>query len=220
MRAGDLKFVCISDTHGDHEKVSLPPGDVLIHAGDLTGHGSKEETEAFFSWFGMQSFKHKICVAGNHDTYVERDPVACQKMANDAGVTFLSDSGCNIEGVSIWGSPITPRFWNWSFMRDPGDDIEAHWNLIPADTDVLITHGPAYGILDLVDREGGASVHTGCPSLLKTIGIVQPTFHVFGHIHEAFGMEKHGDVSYCNVSTMNKHYEISNAPVVLQLDKG
>lgn len=218
MRASELNLVCISDTHGDHENVSLPSGDVLIHAGDLTGHGTKEETQAFFRWFGMQNFNYKICVAGNHDTYMEQDPTACQEMANSAGVVLLNDSGCNVEGVAIWGSPITPRFLDWSFMRDPGDDIEAHWNLIPVDTDVLITHGPAYGILDEVDREGGDREHTGCPSLLKRIELVQPSFHVFGHIHEDFGRIENGNVSHCNVSTMNKQYEISNKAVVIQLD--
>jgi Icc-related predicted phosphoesterase len=215
MRASGLKLVCISDTHGDHKNVSLPPGDVLIHAGDLTGHGTKEETFAFSRWFGMQNYNHKICVAGNHDTYIEQEPLASQQMANEEGVVLLNDTGCNVEGVSIWGSPITPRFLDWSFMRDPGKDIEAHWDLIPVDTDILITHGPAYGVLDELDRESGEKEHTGCPSLLKRIEVVQPIFHVFGHIHEDFGRVEHGIVSHCNVSTMNKQYEISNKAVEL-----
>jgi Icc-related predicted phosphoesterase len=217
MRASELKLVCISDTHGDHESVSLPPGDVLIHAGDLTGHGTKQETQAFFRWFGMQSYRHKICVAGNHDTYMEQDPVACQEMANNAGVVLLDDSGCNVDGVSFWGSPITPRFLDWSFMRDPGSDIEAHWNLIPNETDVLVTHGPVYGILDQVDRECGDREHTGCRSLLKRIQEIKPRFHVFGHIHEDYGRVEQAGVSHCNVSTMNKDYRIQNEAVVLQL---
>ena len=220
MRASDLKLVCISDTHGDHEKVPLPSsGDVLIHSGDLTGHGTEEETLAFFQWFGMQTFEHKICVAGNHDTFMEQDPIASQQMADNAGVVLLNDTGCLVDGVSIWGSPITPRFFHWSFMRDPGADIEAHWNLIPSNTDVLITHGPAYGILDQVDRENGDKEHTGCPSLLEKIQEIKPKFHVFGHIHEDYGRVEIGSVSHCNVSTMNKYYQICNEAQVLQLDK-
>lgn len=219
MRANDLKLVCISDTHGDHEKLELPPGDVLIHAGDLTGRGTIDETQAFFRWFGLQDFTHKICIAGNHDTYMEVNPIACRELAKNAGVVLLEDSGCVIEGVSIWGSPITPRFLDWSFMRDPGEDIEAHWALIPIDTDVLITHGPAYGILDEIDHGGFRPEHTGCPSLLKKIEEVQPKYHVFGHIHEGFGRIDIGNVSHCNVSTMNKQYDIYNCPVVIQLDK-
>ena len=217
MRASELKLVCISDTHGDHESVSLPPGDVLIHAGDLTGHGTKQETQAFFRWFGMQSHKHKICVAGNHDTYMEQNPEDCQQMANNAGVILLNDSGFNVDGVSIWGSPITPRFLDWAFMRDPGSDIEAHWDLIPNDTDILVTHGPVYGILDKVDRESGDKEHTGCRSLLKRIQEIKPRFHVFGHIHEEYGTVEQEGVSHCNVSTMNKDYRIQNEAVVLQL---
>jgi Icc-related predicted phosphoesterase len=140
-------------------------------------------------------------------------------MADNAGVVLLNDSGCNVGGVSIWGSPITPRFLHWSFMRDPGNDIETHWNLIPVDTDVLITHGPAYGILDEVHREGGEKVHTGGPSLRKRIQIVKPRFHLFGHIHEDYGRVENEDVSHYNVSTMNNQYEISNKAVVLQLGK-
>ena len=214
----DMKLVCISDTHGDHEQVILPSGDVLIHAGDLTGHGTKQETQAFFSWFGSQNFAHKVCVAGNHDSYMEQDPEACQQMANNAGVELLNDSGCTIDGLTLWGSPITPRFFNWSFMRDPGADIEYHWDLIPSNTDVLITHGPAYGILDEVDRENGRTEHTGCPSLLKQIELIKPKFHVFGHIHEGYGRVERSDVSYCNVSSMNKHYKLANEAQVLQFD--
>lgn len=214
-----MKLVCISDTHGDHEKVTLPSGDVLIHAGDLTGHGTEEETQAFFRWFGRQAFDYKICVAGNHDTFVEQDPIACQQMADSVGVVFLNDTGCSIDGVSFWGSPITPRFFHWSFMRDPGADIEAHWDLIPTDTDVLITHGPAYGILDQVDRENGDKEHTGCPSLLKKIQLVKPQFHVFGHIHEDYGRVEEEGVSHCNVSTMNKQYQIQNEVQVLEFEK-
>ena len=219
MRTGVLKLVCMSDTHGDHKQVSLPAGDVLIHAGDLTGHGTEKETQAFFNWFGEQSFDHKICVAGNHDTYMEKDPAACLAMANNAGVVLLNDSGCTINGVSIWGSPITPKFYNWSFMRNPGAEIEAHWDLIPDATDVLITHGPAYGILDAVERASGLIECTGCPSLLKKIQTVKPKFHVFGHIHEGYGRVDRESVSYCNVSTMNKGYQISNDVQVLEFNE-
>ena len=216
MRTSGLRLICISDTHGDHEHVTLPTGDVLIHAGDLTGHGTKEETQSFFQWFGMQAFDHKVCIAGNHDAYMEKDPIACQQMADNAGVVLLNDSGYTVDGVLIWGSPITPKFYNWSFMRNPGADIEAHWDLIPDATDVLITHGPAFGILDEVERAGGETECTGCPSLLKKIESVEPKFHVFGHIHEGYGRVDKGNVSYCNVSTMNKRYQISNEVQVLE----
>jgi len=212
-----VKLVCISDTHGDHESVVLPNGDVLIHAGDVTGHGTEVETLAFFQWLGRQPIEHKVCIAGNHDTYMEEDPIATAQMAEDCGVVLLNDSKFKINDVLFWGSPITPRFMDWSFMRDPGADIEKHWNQIPNDTDVLITHGPAQGILDVVERQGGEKEHTGCPSLLRRIEDVKPQYHLFGHIHEGYGAVHKNGVSYFNISTMNKGYRIQNDAVVLEV---
>jgi len=214
-----VKLVCISDTHGDHEQVVLPAGDVLIHAGDLTAHGTLQETLAFMRWFGEQDFKHKLCVAGNHDTFMESEPLLAMEFARENGVCLLNDSGCSINGLHFWGSPITPRFLDWSFMRDPGESIEAHWNLIPENTDVLITHGPPYGILDQVLREDESFEHTGCPSLLERVQAVSPQLHLFGHIHEARGRVDVDKLSYINVATMNKGYRIEHEPVSLELTR-
>ncbi len=212
-----MKLICISDTHGDHDQVQLPDGDVLIHAGDVTGHGTERETQQFMQWLGSQMHPHKICIAGNHDTFMEAEPETTRRFAQESGVILLNDSGCEVEGVSFWGSPITPRFFTWSFMRDPGAPIEAHWDLIPSHTDVLITHGPPYGILDQVRRGEFAKEHAGCTSLLEAIRRVQPAVHLFGHIHEEHGAKKVAGVAHFNVSTMNDGYLISNAPVVIDL---
>ncbi|NND92902.1 MAG: metallophosphoesterase [Granulosicoccus sp.] len=212
-----MRLVCISDTHGDHELLDLPEGDVLIHAGDLTGHGQCTETQSFMSWFGRQPFTYKLCIAGNHDTFMEAEPALTRRFAEDAGVLLLNDSGCEIDGVAFWGSPITPRYYDWSFMRDPGASIEAHWELIPNSTDVLITHGPPHGILDQVQRAEDEFEHTGCPSLLRRIREVAPRIHLFGHIHEGHGQFHANNLSYFNVSTMNKEYRIAHAPVIIDL---
>lgn len=212
-----MKLVCISDTHGEHELLDLPAGDVLIHAGDLTAHGKKQETHDFMRWFGEQSFEHKLCVAGNHDTFMESDPDVSSQFAADHGVVLLNDSGYQIENVNFWGSPITPRFYNWSFMRDPGEPIEAHWRLIPESTHVLITHGPPYGILDKVNRPEGMRECTGCPSLLARIRDVAPSKHIFGHIHEARGYESKNNVSYYNVCSMDEHYRIAHEAVIVDV---
>jgi len=119
-----MRLVCISDTHGDHEAVSLPAGDVLVHSGDVTAHGTESDLTGFLEWFGRQNFAHKIFVAGNHDTWLESEPEKTQEMANAAGVTWLNDSGIEINGFRFWGSPITPRFLDWAFMRDPGSDCD------------------------------------------------------------------------------------------------
>lgn len=212
-----MKLVCISDTHGAHEDLVLPSGDVLIHAGDFTAHGKLTEAREFMHWAGAQHFKHVLCVAGNHDTCLEQDPQLALEFAKESGVSYLNDTGIEIEGRLFWGSPITPRFHNWAFMRDPGEDIEAHWRMIPDNTDVLITHGPPYGVMDSVQRQNGESEHTGCPSLLARVLQLKPRLHLFGHIHEGRGCEEISGVVYRNVSSMNEHYRLVNEPVVHDL---
>jgi len=103
-------------------------------------------------------------------------------------------------------------------MRDPGADIEAHWNLIPENTDVLITHGPPSNILDIVERDDGFKAHTGCPSLLDRINVIKPRYHIFGHIHEGYGRVDIDGVAYCNVSSMNRKYVIANDACVIDID--
>jgi len=212
-----MKLVCISDTHGDHASVTLPAGDVLVHAGDVTAQGTELDWLRFLDWFGSRDFAHRVFVAGNHDRFPEAHPERAARLAQEAGVTLLGDSGCSIDGLRFWGSPITPRFLDWSFMRDPGAPIERHWAMIPLDTDVLVTHGPPFAILDEVDRPGGTSEHVGCPSLARRIAAVRPSLHVFGHIHEAHGAAERDGTRHLNVSTMNSGYRIANAPVTVDL---
>lgn len=214
-----MKLVCISDTHGDHAGVTLPRGDVLVHAGDVTAHGTQADLVRFLDWFGATGFAHRICIAGNHDRVAEVDRAGARRLAATRGVHWLDDSGVTLDGVRFWGSPITPRFHDWSFMRDPGPDIERHWSMIPEDTRVLVTHGPPGGLLDEVDRPLGASEHAGCPSLLARVGVVRPEVHVFGHIHEGYGSVERDGVRYVNASTMNNAYRIANAPVTIELGR-
>lgn len=211
------RLVCISDTHGDHERVALPEGDVLVHAGDVTAHGTEEDLVRFLAWFGSRDFDHKLFIAGNHDRFLEHHPGRTARLAREAGVIWLDDSGCEIGGISVWGSPITPRFLDWAFMRDPGTDIERHWAMIPRGIDLLLTHGPPFGILDQVGPDGDAGERTGCPSLLARVKRLRPPLHVFGHIHEGHGRVERDGVTYLNVSTMDSTYRIANAPVVIDI---
>jgi len=212
-----MKLVCISDTHGDHQQVTVPAGDVLIHAGDVTAHGTERDLQDFLKWFGSQPHQHKLFVAGNHDLFLENSPKRTQALADRAGVVWLNDSGTLIDGGHFWGSPITLRFHDWSFMRNPGADIQRHWEKLPDNTDVLITHGPPHGILDRVQRADGSEERTGCPQLLAKILEVQPKLHVFGHIHEEYGVDLKHDIDFLNVSTMNQFYRIAQQPVTYTL---
>ena len=212
-----MKLVCISDTHGDHANLELPNGDVLIHAGDVTGHGTEQDFLDFLAWYESQPHQHKIFVAGNHDRFLETSEDVAAAHVKSTDVIWLNDTGVCLNGVNFWGSPITLQFHDWAFMRNPGADIEKHWALIPENTDVLVTHGPPYGILDLVKRLDGSEEKTGCPLLKKAIIAIQPKVHIFGHIHEEYRVYENDGIEYLNVSTMNQSYRIANDPVVYEL---
>lgn len=208
-----LRFVAISDTHARHHSVRLPPGDVLLHAGDISNQGKKEEVADFLKWFAQQPYRYRIFIAGNHDFYLEQANASVLQSMLPEGVTYLNDSGISIGGLNIWGSPITPWFFNWAFNRRRGERIRKHWDLIPASTDILMTHGPAYGFLDLVVSDQ----HVGCQDLLRKVLLLQPRVHVFGHIHEAYGNIKRSGIRFINSSLVNEHYELVNAPVIFDL---
>lgn len=208
-----MKFVAISDTHSRHAALRLPRGDVLIHAGDISARGKKTEVVEFFQWFQQQRFQHKIFIAGNHDFYLERaSRKEIEELVPDT-VTYLQDSGVTINGIKIWGSPVTPWFYNWAFNRHRGDAIRRHWQLIPPDTDLLITHGPVYGFLDQNTNEQ----HSGCQDLLRTVLTIKPKVHVCGHIHESYGMINRSGIKFINASVLNEHYELTNRPIVFDL---
>ncbi|MFN0204333.1 MAG: metallophosphatase domain-containing protein, partial [Bacteroidia bacterium] len=168
-----MKFVAISDTHGRHNSLVLPEGDVLLHAGDISRKGDKAEIREFMGWFKRQPFKYKVMIAGNHDFFFEKYSVYDVQAEIPDEVIYLNDSGCEIEGIRIWGSPIQPWFFDWAFNRKRGEEIRKHWALIPENTDILITHGPPYGILDKVVRDNSP---VGCRDLLKKVQEIQPKY--------------------------------------------
>jgi Icc-related predicted phosphoesterase len=207
-----VKFVAISDTHCRHN-FKLPKGDVLLHAGDVSYKGEKEEVKDFYRWFAGLDYEYKIFIAGNHDFYFERTNAADVNASIPEGIIYLNDSGTTIHGVNIWGSPVTPWFFNWAFNRQRGAPIRKHWQLIPESTDILITHGPAFGIHDTVIN----GKHAGCKDLLERIQRVQPKVHLCGHIHEGYGTYKKGTTLFINASILNESYELVNKPVTFEL---
>lgn len=208
-----MKIVAISDTHGQHAGLKLPPGDILIHAGDVSSRGKPHEIQDFVNWFAQQDYEHKIFIAGNHDFFFEQAPQHEIDLYLRPEFTYLNDSGITIDGIKIWGSPVQPWFYDWAFNRQRGADIDKHWQLIPKDTDVLISHGPPHGILDRTD--GGELV--GCEMLLKKIEEVKPRFSIFGHIHEAYGMVEKGETTFVNASVLNLQYRLVNEAVEIEI---
>lgn len=206
-----MRIVFLSDTHTHHHECSVPEGDMVVHAGDFSYRGQADEVAGFFDWFACLPHQYKVFVAGNHDFMAERAPALFRSML-PGNLIYLEDSGIDIEGIRIWGSPIQPWFFDWAFNRQRGPEIRKHWDLIPADTDLLITHGPPYGILDRVVRDGKL---VGCADLLEKVLAVQPRVHVFGHIHEAYGQLEQAGTLFLNASVLDEHYRLVNKPIVL-----
>jgi predicted phosphodiesterase len=216
-----MKITCISDTHNKHNHIPtqyLSGGDCIIHAGDVSGRGTRTEIENFLWWFDKLPYTHKILISGNHDFFFEEAPEYEIEavLAKFPSITYLNDSGVEIEGLKIWGSPVQPWFYNWAFNRK-GTDICKHWDLIPLDTDILITHGPAKGYLDLT-LHGDV---TGCPYLLEKISeMTNLKLFVHGHIHEAYGRVDfpNGGV-FLNASVLDARYVIKNLPHEIEIIK-
>lgn len=209
LKIHQLKFVAISDTHCRHHNLKLPKGDVLLHAGDICYKGHKEEVMDFLNWFSKQPFDYKIFIGGNHDFYLEKAKALEIEGLIPKNITYLNDTGITIDGINIWGSPITPWFFNWAFNRHRGDEIKIHWDLIPPDTNILITHGPVLGIHDTVIN----SQHVGCRDLLEKVKELKPKVHVCGHIHESYGVTQKFGIKFINACVLNDSYELVNKPV-------
>jgi Icc-related predicted phosphoesterase len=208
-----MKFVTISDTHGQHRKLELPKGDVIIHAGDISRRGKEDEIRDFLEWFSQLDFEYKIFIAGNHDFFFESNSDKYTLNIVPPDVTYLCDSGTTINGIKIWGSPITPWFHDWAFNRHRGESIKRHWDMIPSNTDVLVTHGPAFGMLDHTIR--GQNV--GCEDLLNKVNEVGPKVHICGHIHEAYGELDSSGVKFINASVIDEKYLLKNEPIIFEL---
>ena len=239
LLSDNITFVCISDTHTKTYNLSLPSGDVLIHAGDFTSIGVPEEVDAFNEYLSKQNFQYKVVIAGNHDVSFDEENYEkslkirfhchLSKMkTNPESFTskiiksklkdciYLEDSGCEVLGFKIYGSPWSPTFYDWGFNMSRGEKILEKWKKIPDNTDIVITHGPPHKILDRC-YDG---YHAGCEDLLKEIKTrIKPKAHIFGHIHEGYGEVIEDGIKFINASICTLSYRPSNKPIVFTLPR-
>lgn len=206
-----MRVVCISDTHLRY--VDVPPGDLLIHAGDATIEGTPQEIERFFEWFGKLPHKNKVLIAGNHDWLFEKDPALARSLV-PPGVTYLQDELVEIAGLKIYGSPWQPEFFEWAFNLVRGWPLQKKWELIPTGIDILVTHGPPMGILDWSTF---GNEHAGCGDLRKELLRIKPKLHVFGHIHGSYGQMEWNGTKFVNASTCDEAYRATHLPIVIDL---
>ena len=209
-----MNIVAISDTHSMHNTLTdctpskMPEADTFIFAGDMCGRSTSNEISNFISWVERLPYKNKIIVAGNHDIPLEYKDHGIKKQCADIGIHYLQDESVEIEGITFYGSPYTPMFYDWAFMKYD-EELIPIWDKIPQETNVLITHGPPYRILDRNTR----GEFCGSVSLFRKIKkLSNLKHHIFGHIHEDYGTEKNNNVIHHNVSICNINYKPVNKP--------
>lgn len=210
--SGHRRIVCISDTHGLHRRLSVPDGDILIHAGDFMVHGRAiEEIDDFNDWLGSLPHRHRIVVAGNHDLLFESSSAEAHTHLTNA--IYLENTGITVNGIHFWGCPVTPVLSRMAFAVERGAASRKYWDQIPAGTDVLITHGPPFGTLDKDEISGP---HMGCQELARAIIRIKPRLHVFGHIHGDYGREPGPNgTDMVNCALLNG--TTLNQPIVVEL---
>jgi Icc-related predicted phosphoesterase len=234
-----MRLALASDVHGQWKALSYPEADVLVLPGDLLrsvyGPAQPEleaehqvvELVAFNSFLGQlketRGYKQVVVVAGNHDYAFERREAACRAALTHA--ILLQNEATEIGGLKFYGSPWTPWFFAWAFnfprpVENPAK-ARAHarscWEKIPADTEVLITHGPPYGIRDEVERGS-----VGCKYLAERLPALKKLkLHAFGHIHPGAGEEVRKiagrSVRFVNAAILNDAYTIANEIQVVEV---
>jgi Icc-related predicted phosphoesterase len=226
-----MRIVTISDTHSQHSYLTSDLAKlshfedenektILIHSGDCTNFGDVNEIKSFLDWFSNLAFKYKVFIAGNHDfcflpaTEKSKKYPDIPQMYKDKGVIYLRDKMVEIEGIKIYGSPWQPEFFNWAFNLPRGEIIARKWRKIPKNTDILVTHGPPYGILDTTYT----GIRVGCEELYKRVVKVVPKIHIFGHIHDSYGYKEFNGTSFINASCLGEYNICQNKPIILELD--
>lgn len=229
-----VRIICISDTHSLHDGmlynidrlIDPKKKNILVHAGDCTNVGREFETRDFIRWFErLEGFDVKIFVAGNHDFSFEKEPDYLFELINSenllkSNVVYLKDESYVLKlpefvrPIKFYGSPWQPEFHNWAFnLPRNGNVLNEKWNNIPTDTDILITHGPSYGILDKTPFND----HAGCELLRQRVLELKPLIHVFGHIHNSRGVEVYNSTLCVNSSICTEQYRPINRPIIVDV---
>lgn len=209
-----MKLTIISDTHGEHEKLGEMSGDVLIHCGDMfdIDSGNPDDIERIDEWFSRQQFDLILCVGGNHDSELEMRLQSTEKPFKHA--VCLQGTAYEHAGIKFFGAPWVPQLQGQAFYQNDAQ-LEERWFDIPWDTDVLITHTPPAGVLDV----SSMGLKLGCSYLSDAIEIEPPILHCFGHVHASSGIHKGKSTTYVNAAMVNSLHELSRTPYEYELRK-
>lgn len=218
-----MKIVAISDTHGLHRKLTIPSGDILVHAGDITRKGELETVDDFAKWLASLPHRHKIVIAGNHDHCLDiaqmRFDATSRRLLEDRGIHYLLDASRTLHvpwgpTLKFYGAPWVPNLALWAFDDRNRDRFER----APTDIDVLITHSPPIGIRDGTGQSRG---HVGSHFVKRYVErCPRLKLHIFGHVHEGYGRSDLGEITFVNAASCTRAYELMdlNAPIVIDID--
>lgn len=219
-----LSVVGISDTHGKHAQTRFKEWDtgeydMIVHSGDISNIGDPAEILNFMDWYGNLTMSHKILIFGNHELNTEHNTDFYREQASKRNITFLHHEHITIEGIKIFGSPYTPVYGNWAYNVNR-DDLEYYWAEIDEDVDLLVTHGPPFGVGDRTGRNDAV----GCTHLLKSILEKNIQVCQFGHIHEdrgeIFTEQTFPRTKFYNASMVIGYpYKVLDTPVYYKLHK-
>lgn len=216
------QICCISDMHGHLPEI--PDCDLLLIGGDIVPLVVQNHIDLSRAWLDS-SFRGwledlfnrgivTIGVAGNHDFIFERGGYP-----KDLLWLYLEDRKVELDGLKIWGTPWQPSFGGWAFNASERE-LESKWDLIPADTDIIIVHGPPYlhgdKVFYICDGQGYEE-NVGSPSLLRKIQEVKPKLVVCGHVHCSYGIYQVGETTIINASLVNEKHKPVNGVVTWTL---
>lgn len=203
----------IADTHRRHRELTIPKCDILIHCGDMCSFQNNDmgTLDDIDDWFAQVPARHVVAVGGNHDF-----PLGSREF-QFRNAQLLEDRQIEVEGLSIYGAPWCPELSGFAYYLSDADLAE-RWKRIPTGIDILITHTPPFGILDLSTRK---DVHLGCRFLRGELKRIRPRLHVFGHIHASHGtMEEDGSLFVNAAVVGGRDFEIRHAGITHTITAG
>lgn len=210
-----VRICFISDVHNKYKKLILPEADIIVCSGDMTSVGKEHEIRNFLKWYNELNYPHKIFIAGNHDIMFENEGFFARSLV-PYKIHYLQDSGVELMGLNFYGTPVNKSFPRWAFHKDE-DGLKKHWEAIPDNTDILITHNPPYGILDKsIDqpqRFGSTSLY------YEVFTRIKPVIHVYGHIHSGHGSKFISGTHFINASNLNEQYEVEYNPILVEINE-
>ena len=231
------RIVCVSDTHNRHRDLDIQPGDIFIHAGDITQRGTLQELQDFNEWLASLPHQHKVVIGGNHDEILLSPSINKSEVLSNC--IYLEYTSVTLYGWKIYGYPSSIKLFSnhntsylsgllYSFLDylKPYKAFQVHMgtqqhlealSLIPSDSDILVSHGPPHGAGDLTNRgrmNGDEELRNHVETRIK------PQFHIFGHIHEAHGIESNGETTFINAASPKYPWAKGelNSPIVFDID--